>query len=306
MTPTPNSCHPERDMAARNTTMSSRGTLWLRRCARNIAAALIFVGLAATAYASASTLDASGLDAGYRAMYNLQFDAAHAVFADWQRNHPDDPLAAVSDAAAYLFSEFNRLHILELEFFTDDKNFEGRNELQPDPAVRQRFFTQLERAQQIIAARLARNAGDKDALFARVLALGLRGDYEALIEKKNMAGLSDIKQGRSIAQQLLTLCPDCNDAYLAVGVENYLLSLKPAPVRWFLHMTGAQTDKETGLANLRRVADNGHYLQPYARLLLAVAALRDHDTGSARALLSGLAQEFPATSLYTRELAKLK
>lgn len=239
-------------------------------------------------------------------MYNLQFDAAHGVFADLQRQHPDDPLAPVSDAAAYLFGEFNRLHILELEFFANDHNFESQKQLSPDPAVRQRFFAQLDRAQQLAAARIARNANDKQALFARVLAMGLRGDYEALIEKRNMAGLSDIKQGRAIAQQLLAMDPSFNDAYLAVGVENYLLSLKPAPVRWFLHMTGAQTDKAAGIENLRRTAEGGHYLQPYARLMLAIAALRDNDHNTARTLLAGLAREFPSNTLYARELAKLQ
>ena len=269
-----------------------------------IFAFIAVVGVACCA--SAASLDNAGLDAGYRAMYNLQFEAAHTVFSDWQQQHPDDPVALASDAAAYLFSEFHRLHILELELFTDDKNFENQQRLSPDPVVRQRFFAQLERADRLAGTRLAHNANDTDALFARVLVLGLRGDYAALIEKRNMAGLSDMKEGRAIAQQLLALAPAYSDAYLAVGVENYLLSLKPAPVRWFLRMTGAQTDKANGLENLRRTASAGHYLQPYARLLLAVAALRDHNTASARELLSGLAAEFPANTLYARELAKLK
>ena len=262
------------------------------------------VMLLASAAGFAASLDGAGLDAGYRDMYDLQFDAAHGVFADWQRQHPDDPVGPASDAAAYLFSEFNRLHILELEFFADDRNFTSGPQLTPDPAVRQRFFAQLDRAQQLAAQRLARNANDKDALFARILALGLRGDYEALIEKRNLAGLSDMKEGRAVAQRLLQLDPAYGDAYLAVGVENYLLSLKPAPVRWILHITGAQTDKAAGLDNLRKTAGFGHFLQPYARLLLAIAALRDHDRATARALLSGLARQFPANTLYARELAK--
>jgi predicted Zn-dependent protease len=90
-----------------------------------------------------------------------------------------------------------------------------------------------------------------------------------------------------------------------VGVENYLLSLKPAPVRWFLHLTGAQTDKETGLRKLRITAALGHYLQPYARMLLAVAALRDHQPDEARKLLEGLSRDFPQNRLYASELAKL-
>ena len=61
----------------------------------------------------------TGLELGYRDMYNLQFDQAHKRFEDWQRTHPADPIGPVSNAAAYLFSEFDRLHILESEFFRD-------------------------------------------------------------------------------------------------------------------------------------------------------------------------------------------
>ena len=53
-------------------------------------------------------------------------------------------------------------------------------------------------------------------------------------------------------------------------------------------------------------ADKGHYLLPYARLLLAVAALRDNDRIRARALLQDLADNFPQNRLYRNELAKLQ
>jgi hypothetical protein len=41
-------------------------------------------------------------------------------------------------------------------------------------------------------------------------------------------------------------------------------------------------------------------------LLLAVAALRDHDTIGARQQLSWLSEAFPKNRLYSQELAKLK
>jgi len=81
--------------------------------------------------------------------------------------------------------------------------------------------------------------------------------------------------------------------------------LKPAPVRWVLRIAGAETDKQLGLDKLHITAEKGHYLQPYARMLL-VAALRDHDSSQARTLLEGLAREFPHSHLYGRELAKLE
>ena len=50
---------------------------------------------------------------------------------------------------------------------------------------------------------LAQNPDDKNALFAQVLANGLRGDYTAMIEKRNIASLSYMKTSRPIAQKLL-------------------------------------------------------------------------------------------------------
>lgn len=247
-----------------------------------------------------------GLEAGYWDMYNLQFDEAHRAFREWERTHPDDPLGPVSDAAAYLFSEFDRLHVLESELFTDDTKFEGRSKLAPDAQAKQAFEAQLRNGQQIADRILARDAGNGNALFAEVMILGLRGDYAALVEKRDMAGLSYMKSGRAMAERLLASNPTYYDAYLAVGVENYLLSLRSAPMRWFLRMTGAQTDREAGLQKLRITAEKGHYLMPYARLLLAVAALRDKKREQARDILVDLSREFPANRLYAQELAKLQ
>jgi hypothetical protein len=239
-------------------------------------------------------------------MYNLDFPAAHATFLSYQQAYPTDPMGYVSNAAAYLFSEFDRLHILESDLFVDDKKFDGRKKLTPDPAVKTELEKELARSDQLANKVLAQKPNDQNALFAQLMANGLRGDYAALIEKRNLASLGYMKTSRAIAQTLLTIDPTCYDAYLAVGVENYLLGLNPAPVRWVLRMTGAQTDKQEGLERLHLTAEKGHYLAPFARLLLAVAALRDKDRQTARILLAGLAKEFPGNQLYVAELARIQ
>ena len=53
-------------------------------------------------------------------------------------------------------------------------------------------------------------------------------------------------------------------------------------------------------------ADKGHYLLPFARLLLAVAALRNKDRVQAREELTWLVAQFPANHLFREELAKVK
>ena len=269
-------------------------------------AAALFLSLVPAASAQRRDDFCSGLAAGYCHMYNLEFASAHDVFAEWQRLHPQDPLGPVSDAAAFLFSEFDRLHILEAEFFTNDKNFENQKQLTPDPQIKQKFDAQLEKTKVLITDRLSHDGKDTNAMFANILMLALKGDYLALIEKRNLAGLSYLKQARLAAQALLKSNSSYFDAYLAIGVENYLLSLRAAPVRWVLQLGGAQTDKDAGLRNLRITAEKGHYLQPYARLLLAIADLRDQDRNGARAILQGLAQQFPNNRLYSRELAQIR
>src|SRR5690348_10036941 len=116
---------------------------------------------------SASLHAESLLDSGYRDMYNLQFDAAHAVFAEYQRENPKDPLGAASDAAAYLFSEFDRLHVLRSEFALNDQNFfTASKPLPASPAAKQAFEAALAKAKDLAEAGLQQSPPDPNAMLA--------------------------------------------------------------------------------------------------------------------------------------------
>jgi hypothetical protein len=117
--------------------------------------------------------------------------------------------------------------------------------------------------------------------------------------------LSYTKSGRVYADRLLVADPEAFDAYLGPGLENYLLSLKPVALRILLRVTGSQIDREKGLEQLRKTALKGYYLEPFAKLLLAVAALRDNDPPKARKILTELHERFPDNKLYSLELDRL-
>jgi hypothetical protein len=234
-------------------------------------------------------------------MYDLQFAEAHDTFHEWEREHPADPMGPASDAAAYLFAEFDRLHILQSEFFTHDQHFVTDHKLTPDPGLKQQFEAALARAH----ALSAKSPDDPNSQFASILASGLKSNYLALIEKRYGPSLQEMKAGRNAAEKLLAADSTFYDAYLAVGVENYMLSIKAAPIRFLLRLSGAQTDRATGIEKLKLTAEKGHYLAPFARLLLGVAALRDNDTRTASRILTNLAREYPHNPLYRQELARL-
>jgi tetratricopeptide (TPR) repeat protein len=241
------------------------------------------------------------LEAGYRQMYDLQFAAAHRSFQEWERLHPNDPMGPVSEAAAFLFAEFDRLHILQSEFFIHDQHFMTDHKLTPDPQVKRQFEAALDAARNLAA----RSPNDKNSMFASLLADGLYSDYLALIDKRYVSSFKEMKTARQQAERLIGADPQYYDAWIAVGVENYMLSVKPVFLRFFLRMAGAETDRALGIEKLRLTAAKGHYLAPFARLLLGVAALRGGDVAQARDILVGLTQEFPHNPLYRQELARL-
>jgi len=267
---------------------------------------VLFAVLASSAFGADVAAPSDDLYRGWLKMYDLRFDEAHQVFNQWKQTHPADPLGPASDAAAYLFSELARLGVLESELFTDNARFEDRAKVQPDPRMKTMFDREIQNADMLADSALRVRAADTNALFCKSLNLGLRADFASLIEKRDLAALKYTKESRAFADQLTAIDPKAYDAFLGPGLENYLLSLKPAPLRVLLRMTGSLVDREKGMEQLRMTAQFGHYLEPFAKLLLAVAAIRDNNQLRARELLSELHNRFPNNQLYLRELNRLK
>jgi hypothetical protein len=270
--------------------------------------AVAFAFLSISALAVETTVIAAPsptLDEGFHLLYNLNFSDAHDVFLAWERQHPEDPLGPTCDAAGFLFSEFNRLGVLESQFLVDDKAFNARKKLDPNPAVRDQFNAALDQAETKARRRLGADPKDRNALFAMTLASGLRADYAALIEKRNLASLHFTKQADGWAQQLLAVDPNCYDAHVATGFSKYIIGSMSSPVRWLVKLGGISGDKQAGIAELKLTAEHGQYLAPFARILLSIAYVREKDKPQARELLASLRDQFPANPLFPLEIARL-
>lgn len=278
---------------------------WLKATALFISTLLCFchpVSASDIPHASPS----SPLEHGYFGLYNLDFSGAQKDFAAWEAQHPDNAVGPVSEAAGALFSEFHRLGVLESQFYENDDSFLARRKLTPDPAVRQQFQKAIQRAESLAHARLNQEPKDCDALFALTLSSGLQADYAALIDKRNLTSLHFTRQATKSAQQLLAVCPDCYDALLATGFSKYIMGSMSAPVRWMLRMGGMPADKQGGITDLQTTAERGHYLAPFARILLAIVYVREKDKARALQLLNTLRNEFPANTLFPHEIARLE
>jgi hypothetical protein len=246
------------------------------------------------------------LDAGFHSLYELKPEEAHKQFEAWQRSHPEDALGSASEAAAYLFEECYRQGILTSEFFLDDERFLGKIPLKPDPQLRAAFFAADKHAQDLAQVQLKANPDDPNALFAMSLSLGMQADYASLIDKHQLDSLKKIRQADTYSKKLLKIAPDAADAYLGLGTANYFIGSQPMLKRLFLGIAGIHGDKEAGIQQIEIAASRGHYLRPFAKIMLALAALRDKRPEVARTQLHELVVEFPENPLFAAELDKLK
>ncbi|HXM63118.1 MAG TPA: hypothetical protein VN950_19805 [Terriglobales bacterium] len=273
------------------------------------AQAMLLLAACAVLSGTAAAVDtvASGvsLDQGFSLLYNLNFTEAHQLFLSFEQAHPDNPLGPACDAAGLLFSEFNRLGVLEAQFYADDQTFAARKKLTPDGAVRDRFNAALDQAESLARSRLVKNSKDRDSLFALTMSSGLKADYAGLVEKRNIASLHYTKEATAWSGQLLAVDPDCFDAHLATGVSQYIIGSMAAPIRWLVRLGGVSGDKQQGIAELQLTAARGQYLAPFARILLAIAYVREKDKRRARELLISLRDQFPHNPLFTQEIAHL-
>jgi len=284
------------------TVIAGRRTALL--CGAVTAALVASSGAAGLRQARIGVSYAPGLEAGFHLLYELKPADARSQFAVWQATHPGDPLGSASEAASYLFEECYRQGVLTSEFFLDDKRLLGEVGLEPDRAGRAAFLAATRRAHDLSQLRLTINGDDANALFAMTLAVGLEADYAALIEKHQLDGLRMIRNAGSYARKLLQVAPDAADAYLVLGAANYLVGSQPLHKRLFLRVAGVRGDKSEGIQQLEIVAARGRYFRPFAKILLALAALREKQTELARAQLTELVAEFPQNSLFVSELAK--
>jgi hypothetical protein len=277
-------------------------TFWLRQTSNALRRLFLLSVLALPLSGTAPTAE---IDEAFARMYDTDFPAAHVHINRYVAAQPSDPFGYAVRASAYLFSELVRLGILESEFFADDKRIIEKKKLQPDPGIGNKFQQAVNDAQSRGAKLLAANASDQNALFSMAITQGVLMDYTALVEKRQLTSLASARRANNYAHQLLKVNPQFYDAYLTTGINEYLLGSLPFYVRWFVHFDGVNGDKATGIENLKLVSRSGHYLRPFAKILLAICYMREKQPRETQTLLAALNSEFPANPLIRKELAKV-
>jgi len=212
-------------------------------------------------------------------------------------------MGKAAEAASYLYEEFNEKGILSSEFFLNDARFLGGIEGSANENRNSQFLTTNHMAREFAKTHLKTNPGDSRDLLVLTMTDGMESNYDALIEKKQLAALSMMKQAEAEANTLLAIDPEAKDAYVALGMSNYVIGCLPSYKKAFLWFGGVHGDRTKGIQLMAEAADHGHYFQPFAKIMLALAYEREKQSARARTLLAELTDQFPTNPHYSEELA---
>jgi hypothetical protein len=248
----------------------------------------------------------AALDAGFNRMYELKFPAAREVFHAYIADHPADPMGQVSLAASYLFEEFNENGVFTSAFFLNDEKLLGGISDPGNDSYRAAFLEANSQARKMAQSLLDADPNDPTGLFVITLANGMEADYDALVAKRDLSSLLLLRKTQESARKLLKVNPDADDAYLALGAANYIIGCLPAYKKFFLGLGGIHGNRKLGMQQLERAAKGGRYLKPFAKVMLALAALREKQPRLARQLFTQLHDQFPENDVFASELAKLQ
>ena len=244
------------------------------------------------------------LRAGFDLLYQQKFAEARESFANWASRNPQQPFGQVAVAASYLFEELSRQGVLTSDFFLNEKKFLHGIEGSPDLERMSHFRDAIARACELARERQKTNLQDGEALLALTLAAGMESDAESILLKKHLDGLKRMKKANGYAKELLAQYPDATDAYVATGIANYVIGSQSGGTRFALWFGGIHGDKKLGMEQVARTVENGRYLRPFAKIILALAARREKQDALAQRLFRELTKQYPDNEQFASEYAK--
>jgi tetratricopeptide (TPR) repeat protein len=247
----------------------------------------------------------TGLDRAFNRIYNFDFPGAYAILDAEQRAHPDSPLVYSVRSAAYLFSEFHRMKILEMDFFADDDKVTDRKRVKPDPAARVELFRVTAEARKRAQERLAANQQDREAMFALLMATAVETDYVGIVEKRYFRTYSLSKEAQQYARKLLALNPPFCDANMTLGSVEYVVSNLNFFFRLLIHFDQIEGSKQKAIMDLKKVIECGRFYPPFAKILLSVIYLREKQPQQALVLLKEMARDCPENPLIRDEVKRV-
>lgn len=237
-------------------------------------------------------------------IFNLDYKEAEQVFLTLQREYPAHPAPPLYLAAIVWLRELVRRQDLDLDHFVSPGYFMKAGE--PIPAAeRKLFLDSMEQSEALSKRIVAKNPADEDGLYFLASAYGIRASYIFTVEHNLKRAFGYAKQAYQIDRRLIQRDPKYYDAYMTVGIYEYILGSIPWYIKWLLSIFGYQGSKERGFHYLDNAVERGQYVSREAEVVRSVLLVREGRCAEALTQIETLRKAFPRNYLFHLNVAQI-
>ena len=242
---------------------------------------------------------------GFEQIYNLDYEHAIATFTEMGAKFPAHPGPPLDVAAAIWLRELFERQDLNLGKFIAPGYFTKAPAHKMPDAHRRAFFESLERSTHLSEAILKKDVGNQDARFFRGSVESLLAAFSYTIDRSKMEAIGHAKKAYRDYRGLLAENPEYYDAYMGVGLYEYIVDNLRWYIKWLAMIVGYRGSEERGIEYLELAREKGLAVPDEASILLMIVYFREKKNRDALAIAGELHRRFPETSCSTSTRANL-
>ena len=243
---------------------------------------------------------------GFNAVYNIDYKTARERFLQMTRLAPDHPAGYVYLANNLWLETLYQGRRLTTSVYTGGSFYsQEKDEDQVDQKRDREFNDLIRQALAATRARLVKNSKDIEALYYNASALGIRAAYGTSVKRSFARSISDANDSVQIQRQVIKLDPEYVDAYLSIGLYEYVIDSLPFGWRLLARFAGLKGSKSKGIEHLELVTRQGKYTADDARVVLLGIYSKENQLDRALEIISYMAKQYPRNYLFGVERASM-
>jgi len=248
---------------------------------------------------------------GYEAMYNIDYATAVARFEDIRKRLPNHPAGDLYLATALWLKHLNKSRRLQTGLYRSGSSFyagadkakENSEGDAVDANLDRAFRERMAQAKTKALALVAKNRNDADALYFLGSIYGVMAGYEASTARKFFSAMRNGSRCVDAHEKVLKLKPDYYDAYMTVGLYDYIVGTLPFGYKALATMVGIRGNKKRGITRLETMIEKNASSADDARVMLLAVFRNEKRDSDAFSLLEHLSSKYPGNYLLKLEIA---
>ena len=241
---------------------------------------------------------------GFHALYNMRYEESQEEFNKLIREVPDHPAGYIYLAGSIWLEHLAALRRLQTQLYNRNDSFFAAPVDSLDATVDKNFTLNITRGIELAENRLDKDSTDLTGLYYLGIARGAVAAYESTVKRSFFASLKNGARAVDLHRRLLRYYPSFTDAYVSVGMYDYVVGSLPLAVKIMAFLGGVHGSKKNGLAELERVSRDGHFARVEAEIILVLLYDREKRFSDSLKLLQQLSEQYPGNIIFRMELGR--